>query len=84
MPSSQPSYLIATIEAQSCTKLSAGIYTNRIESDFVPPHGVLKLIKGIITLKTSDQLQIFLHQVPTNQSSPQINIYLIVLNELIE
>ena len=25
MPSSQPSYLIATIEAQSCTKLSAGI-----------------------------------------------------------
>ena len=86
MPSSQPSYLIATIEAQSCTKLSAGIYTNRIESDFVPPHGVLKLIKGIITLKTSYQPQILLHQVPTptNQSSPQINRYLIVLNELIE
>ena len=60
------------------------IYTNRIESDFVPPHGVLKLIKGIITLKTSDQPQILLHQVPTNQSSPQINRYLIVLNELIE
>ena len=60
------------------------IYTNRIESDFVTPHGVLKLIKGIITLKTSDQPQILLHQVPTNQSSPQINRYLIVLNELIE
>ena len=45
------------------------IYTNRIESGFVPPHGVLKLIKGIITLKTFDQSQILSHQV---------------LNELIE